>query len=62
MLVYTSNAYCLVRLTYWLFYQGLPRLFLSAFAEFRKATVSFVTCLSVRISKLGSHWTCIVEI
>jgi len=50
VLFYTSNAYCLVLLDYWLIYQELPHMFLSAFAKFRKTTISFVTsvCLSVR--------------
>jgi hypothetical protein len=41
-------------------------LFLGAFAELRKATVSYGMCLSVRLSvrveQLGSHWTDFREI
>ena len=36
--------------------------FLGAFAELRKVTVSFVTCVSVPVEKLGSHWTGLREI
>jgi hypothetical protein len=35
---------------------GQNGVFLGAFPKLRKATINFVTCLSVRIVKLGSHW------
>jgi hypothetical protein len=35
---------------------------LGAFAKLRKATFSFVICLSVRMEQLGSHWTDFHEI
>jgi hypothetical protein len=30
---------------------------LGAFAELRKGTISFMSCLSVRMEYLGYHWT-----
>jgi predicted metal-dependent peptidase len=31
--------------------------FLDAFAKFRRATIIFVVCPSIRTEQLGSHWT-----
>jgi hypothetical protein len=36
--------------------------FLDAFAKLREATISFVSCLSVRMEQFGSHWTDFLEI
>jgi len=43
-------------------YTMLAGWFLGTFAKVRKATISFVIRLSVRVEQLGSHWTDFHEI